>query len=283
MDFDEVLHAWRSIVGEGVPVEVRVSGGSMRPLLVPGCVLTVQPCDASALRVGDVVVARAGGRAVAHRLVARRADGTIVLRGDALVSCDPPVRPDDVLGRAVRVRRGAVSVALQTPVARIVGRALAHAALLARGANVLRAPAVRVAEALLATTPARYVRRPRRLDTAVLLPGPAEQPLLRELVLDAGAPSCLPAPGAEGTIAVATARGRAVGCAWRVGDCLHGVYVRPGWRRLGIGRTLLEVVVGDADGPIVTAAPRDRRAAGALAAVGFAPRTDGQWARPIPT
>jgi GNAT superfamily N-acetyltransferase len=258
---------------------VRVSGGSMRPLLVPGCVLTVLPCDPAVLRVGDVVVARAGDRAIAHRLVARRPDGTLVLRGDALPTCDPPVAPGDVLGRAVRLRRSGLSVALETPAARLAGRLLAHGSLVARGANVLRRPAVRAVETLLATAAARYWRRPRRLATAVLRPGPAEAPLLRELVLDAGAPACLPRPGAEGTVAVAIARSQAVGCALRSGDRLKGVYVRPGWRRLGIGRTLLEVVVGEADVPIVTEAPRDDRAAGALRAVGFGPRPDGDWER----
>lgn len=281
MDFEEVLHAWRAIAGAGVPVEVRVSGGSMRPLLVPGAVLTVLPCAPRDMRIGAVVIARgAGGRVVAHRLVGRRGDD-LILRGDALRAADPPVPAADVLGRAVSLRRGTVTIDLGTPLARAAGLALTRAAFLARGANALRPTAVRAVERSLAAAPVRWLRRHRRLDTAVMLPGPAERPLLRALVLDAGAPRCLPGPDAGGTIAVAIARGAAVGCAWRDGPHMFGVYVRPGWRRLGIGRTLLEVVVGDADEPVTAPAPRDARAEGLYRELGFAPQGAGEWTRPV--
>jgi GNAT superfamily N-acetyltransferase len=279
MDFEEVLHTWRAIAGAGVPVEVRVSGGSMRPLLTPGTILTVLPCAPGDLRVGDVVVARAaGGRVVAHRLVGRRG-ADLILRGDALGAADPPVAAPDVLGRAVALRRGAFTVDLDTPAARAAGLVLTRASFLARGVNVLRPVAVRAVELSFGTAPVRWLRRPRRLDTAVMLPGPAERPLLRALVLDAGAPGCLPGPDAEGTIAVAIARGLAVGCAWRTGERLAGVYVRPGWRRLGIGRTLLEVAVGDADEPVTAPAPHDARAEGLYRELGFAPSPMGEWTR----
>ncbi len=279
MDFEEVLHAWRAIAGAGVPVEVRVSGGSMRPLLAPGAVLTVLPCAPADLRIGDVVVARStAGRVVAHRLVARRGDA-FVLRGDALGADDPPVGPTDILGRALAFRRGALTFDLDTTAARAAGRVLAYTSVLARSALVVRAPAVRAVELACGTRPVRWLRRFQRLDAAIMLPGASERPLLRDLVLDAGAPACLPPTDAPGTLVVAIARGQAVGCAWRTGAALRGVYVRPTWRRLGIGRTLLEVAVGDADEPVTAPAPRDARTRGLYRELGFSPGAGGEWTR----
>lgn len=274
-DLEDVLEEWQSIAG-GVPVELRVTGGSMRPLLVPGTILVVQPCGADDVRMGDVVVARAtSGRVVAHRLVARDGDA-LVLRGDALEAPDPPIAPSDVLGRAVAVHRFGVVLPLDASFGRAMGALLARTPIVARAVNLLRAPAVRIAERAMATDPIRRLRRPRRLDTLVMLPGPTERPLLRTLVLDAGSPACLPPPDAPGTIVVAIARGQAVGCAWRRDLALEGVYVRPGWRRLGIGRTLVEVAIGDADAPVTTATPRDPRAEGLLRDLGFAASPD-RW------
>jgi len=279
MDFEEVLHAWRAIAGAGVPVEVRVSGGSMRPLLAPGAVLVVKPCAPADLRVGDIVVARSSaGRVVAHRLVARHGD-VFVLRGDALGADDPPVGPTDILGRAVAFRRGGVTLDLDTKAARVVGGLLARASRLTRAALVLRPPAVRAVELAASTRPVRWLRRFQRLDAAIMLPGTSERPLLRDLVLDAGAPACLPSADAQGTVVVAIARGMAVGCAWREGGRLAGVYVRPTWRRLGIGRTLLEVAVGDADEPVTAPPPRDARTRGLYRELGFTPGAGGEWTR----
>lgn len=81
-------------------VTFHADGRSMRPVLPPGCEVTVRAMERPA-RVGDVVLARVEGRLTLHRVIRRRSDGRVVLQGDAMPYADPPVRSRDVLGRVV--------------------------------------------------------------------------------------------------------------------------------------------------------------------------------------
>jgi len=95
-----VFEALRRMAQEG-PVEVRVVGGCMAPLLADG--ERVRVAAARAYWPGDVVVFRAAdGRLLAHRLLGYRphAGGlAFVTRGDACTVHDAPVPPAAVLGR----------------------------------------------------------------------------------------------------------------------------------------------------------------------------------------
>lgn len=100
-----VFEALRCLAREG-PVEVRVRGDCMSPLLADG-----QQVRVAAVRVywpGDVVVFRAAdGRLLAHRLLGYRprAGGfALVTRGDACAVHDAPVPAAAVLGRIAAVR-----------------------------------------------------------------------------------------------------------------------------------------------------------------------------------
>ncbi|MCC6728642.1 MAG: S24/S26 family peptidase [Chthonomonadales bacterium] len=93
-----------------------VDGCSMWPLIAPGDTLELE-WAASPVRVGDVVVFRAGGETVVHRVVEMRR-GTdpaepgllLITKGDRAARCDPPVGCGAVLGRVavVHSRRGAL-------------------------------------------------------------------------------------------------------------------------------------------------------------------------------
>ncbi len=86
------------LLARGHTVRLRAAGGSMRPFIRPGTVVTVEPlADTSRLRVGDVVFVLSGGLPMMHRVV--RAAPHLRTKGDALGHYDPP--PDTVLGKII--------------------------------------------------------------------------------------------------------------------------------------------------------------------------------------
>ena len=86
-----------------------VAGPSMAPTIATGSAIVIEPVDAAALAVGDVVSIRSGPiRAVfTHRIIRLvERDGALWLetKGDANASADPSILPaSDVLGRVVAV------------------------------------------------------------------------------------------------------------------------------------------------------------------------------------
>jgi hypothetical protein len=93
----------------GYSVRFRASGGSMRPAICHGDVLTVGPVVPSNIAPGSVAVYRQFDRLLAHRVVRIDADGSgapvFVLRGDAASDCDAPVAASQMLGEVVKVER----------------------------------------------------------------------------------------------------------------------------------------------------------------------------------
>jgi len=99
-----------AILNRGGVLTFKAHGSSMSPFIQDGDTLTIRPVRAADVRVGDVAFYRAvGGRLVAHRVVGRSVrQGRVVLaaRGDAVSGSEEWVRPEQVLGRVVSVRRG---------------------------------------------------------------------------------------------------------------------------------------------------------------------------------
>jgi hypothetical protein len=107
----EVLHRF----GEA---RLRVTGGSMYPIVRSGDTITVRYCHAGDLHDGDIVLLRDGHRLFAHRLLTVRLDAGarleradenvgrwLTTRGDAHWHRDP-VRPASALiGRVVSLTR----------------------------------------------------------------------------------------------------------------------------------------------------------------------------------
>lgn len=116
----------------GHRVKFRAPGYSMYPTILHEDVITVEPVDPSAVRVGDIVLYRNENSVIAHRVVKieikndihndsqssarglpRRSHahsvtktGTqsfFILRGDARPACDDPVAAEHILGKVVLV------------------------------------------------------------------------------------------------------------------------------------------------------------------------------------
>jgi SOS-response transcriptional repressor LexA len=98
------------LLARGHRVRFRASGGSMRPAICDGDLITVEPAAAAELTPGSVAIYRHLDRLFAHRVVRvegeRSAAPRFVLRGDATRACDAPVSAAQILGEVVSVRRG---------------------------------------------------------------------------------------------------------------------------------------------------------------------------------
>jgi len=99
-----------AILNRGGSFRFKARGSSMYPFIRDGDIVTIQPVEAAALKVGDVVFySTARGRLSAHRVVGREVQrGQVVLatRGDAASGPDERVQAEQVLGRVVSVQRG---------------------------------------------------------------------------------------------------------------------------------------------------------------------------------
>jgi hypothetical protein len=99
--------AWASLAIDallrGESVQVRPRGHSMWPRIDDGALVTLEPCRANELAVGDIVLARVRGwLLVLHQVTAiesgRFQIGTAAGRSDGWVSAD------DIFGRVVSVQ-----------------------------------------------------------------------------------------------------------------------------------------------------------------------------------
>jgi len=89
--------------------QIRVTGSSMLPCVLPGDILLVQSEAMNGLALGDIAVFTREGRLFAHRVV-RRAAGSIpslITCGDALTERDQAVHSGELLGRVDSIIRGA--------------------------------------------------------------------------------------------------------------------------------------------------------------------------------
>jgi len=122
------------VLSRGAAVRFRAHGRSMFPTVRDGDVVTVQPVEPRALRVGDIAFhAAGGGRPVAHRLLARSGHGAgLSFRtcGDSDPGPGEVVGAEAVLGRVVAVERGGKLTRLDRGLWRMAGPLLAGRALL---------------------------------------------------------------------------------------------------------------------------------------------------------
>ena len=82
-----------------------VTSTSMKPTLLPGDRVHVIPAQMGCLQPGDVAVYDRGGELICHRLL-RSGE----FRGDNCIDVDPPVEPETVVGKVVRIERNGVIV-----------------------------------------------------------------------------------------------------------------------------------------------------------------------------
>ncbi len=103
------------------------TGASMLPRIKEGDKLLVQH-GSYRIRSGDVVVFRAAGELVAHRVLSikRYSDKKIYLmKGDNRRTFDAPVPESSVVGRVMRIKRGEKSIDLERSHARFLNLAFA--------------------------------------------------------------------------------------------------------------------------------------------------------------
>ena len=97
------------VVGSLGEARLAAGGSSMLPAIRPGDVLEVHRESMAGVSIGDIVVFEREARLVTHRVVEKvsgRGGTLLITRGDALRVPDPPVTPEELLGRVTAVLRG---------------------------------------------------------------------------------------------------------------------------------------------------------------------------------
>jgi len=113
----------------GTAVRFEAHGGSMRPLIRDGDVLTVHPADPGSIRLGDLVlVTDEHDRLLVHRII-RRMPGQDEIRftvqGDQVSRPDGVIPAARVFGRVTTIERAGATMAANGPILRALGWAAA--------------------------------------------------------------------------------------------------------------------------------------------------------------
>lgn len=105
----DFLELSQEILEQGALLRFRAPGNSMHPFIENGDILVVEPSNGAQAHIGDVIFYhRPDGRLIAHRLIRIQNQGdsvALITQGDSLRCPDPPLRPEQVLGRVIAVER----------------------------------------------------------------------------------------------------------------------------------------------------------------------------------
>jgi signal peptidase I len=101
------------LLSQGHLVKFKAPGHSMYPTICDGDLITVEPKKPSDVCVGDIILYHHENGVVAHRVVnikipqssVLRPQHFLLLRGDAAMVFDDPVRADQILGKVTLVER----------------------------------------------------------------------------------------------------------------------------------------------------------------------------------
>lgn len=149
-----VIEAWGE---KGKQHWIPVAGESMLPLLQPGDQVLVSHNYAD-VRPGDIVVIWQAGRLLIHRIIRIRDDGThrtFFTKGDNALQFDSPVGAEEIIGKAIALKRRGRQISLLTNTWRVLGWLIATTA---RGnANLLDAGS-RIKQIFLGSKPNRLTR-----------------------------------------------------------------------------------------------------------------------------
>ncbi len=94
----------RKSLSQGVPATLTVSSKSMAPLLWPEDKVILTAVTHADLQAGDIITYFDRGHLVTHRFWWEEA-GKLFIRGDRPIQFDPPVRPEQLVGRVQARRR----------------------------------------------------------------------------------------------------------------------------------------------------------------------------------
>jgi len=112
---------------QGKEIILKVLGDSMHPLMKEGGSIRVEGCDPSTVSVGDIITFEKEDTFITHRLLwtKTRDNGIeLITRGDNEINIDPPVSPDQILGRVAVIQGGNRTFHLKTPYWRFMNRLL---------------------------------------------------------------------------------------------------------------------------------------------------------------
>ena len=102
----------RIALSAGRPLQLRVIGDSMYPVLQAEDSIWVAPVEFDQLRRGDLVVLKQAGELITHRVVSRGTEG-VRTKGDNRLGLDPPFNEQEILGCVVAIERAGVRIDLQ--------------------------------------------------------------------------------------------------------------------------------------------------------------------------
>ncbi|MFP5263707.1 MAG: signal peptidase I [Blastocatellia bacterium] len=118
LETPDFLEQARQLLSRSLPVELRMSGGSMRPAIEDGDVVTIEPITDEPVRQGDIVLYHSRfDTAVIHRVVRvdKSAERSILTRGDSAAQNDLPVSIHRILGRVKLVERAGERIDMIRP------------------------------------------------------------------------------------------------------------------------------------------------------------------------
>lgn len=124
LDAPDFLEQARELLSRDISVEIRMSGGSMRPAIEDGDVITIEPIKDSTIKQGDIILYQTRfDTAVIHRVVRieRASSGRAVLtRGDASAQNDIPAPLHRIMGRVRQVERAGERISVSRPKNKLV-------------------------------------------------------------------------------------------------------------------------------------------------------------------
>ena len=98
------------VLGRGHDVRFRAPGLSMHPTIRENEAITVRPVSVSAIRKGDIILYCWRQGVIAHRIVGidKAGGGAIrfIMRGDASGASTEQIKPEQILGKVVAIKRG---------------------------------------------------------------------------------------------------------------------------------------------------------------------------------
>jgi Peptidase S24-like len=98
------LELAKTLLRAGSTIRIRAFGTSMLPTIWPGDVLVIESASLDRLECGDVVLVNRENGVRVHRLLDKQGAHWIT-RGDGMAQDDPPMEPDQILGRVLEIRR----------------------------------------------------------------------------------------------------------------------------------------------------------------------------------
>jgi signal peptidase I len=113
----DFLDQARQLLSKSVPIEIKMSGSTMSPVIEDGDLITVEPIHEGLLRPGDIILYNSlRDTAVIHRVVrvekGDSADRSVVTRGDAASQNDLAVPFHRVLGKVKLIERAGEQIAV---------------------------------------------------------------------------------------------------------------------------------------------------------------------------